>query len=345
MDFIKNLVRKNILELTPYSSAREEYSGSEGIFMDANENPYESGVNRYPDPLQLRLKSRLAQIKNVNYENIFLGNGSDEPIDLLIRVFCEPGKDNIVSIKPTYGMYKVCAEINGVGIREVMLTKGFQIEKNEILKQADDQSKLLFICSPNNPTSNSLFREDIFYMLDHFNGLVILDEAYIDFSKEESLLPHLNDYPNLVILHTLSKAWGMAGIRLGMAFASREIIQILNRIKYPYNINSLTQKYALERLNSVIEKNTWVKMILEQREILRLKLLSNKLVKDILPSDANFLMVKFDNPATILKYLLSLKIIVRDRSHVPLCEGCLRFTVGTPDENETLLKALNDFTD
>jgi histidinol-phosphate aminotransferase len=345
MDFVKNLVRKNILELTPYSSAREEYSGSEGIFMDANENPYESGVNRYPDPLQLRLKSRLAQIKNVNYENIFLGNGSDEPIDLLIRAFCEPGKDNIVSIKPTYGMYKVCAEINGVGIREVMLTKGFQIEKNEILKQADDQSKLLFICSPNNPTSNSFFREDIFYMLDHFNGLVILDEAYIDFSREESFLPHLNDYPNLVILHTLSKAWGMAGIRLGMAFASREIIQILNRIKYPYNINSLTQKYALERLNNVIDKNTWVKMILEQREILRLKLLSNKLVKDILPSDANFLMVRFDNPAAILKFLLSMKIIVRDRSHVPLCEGCLRFTVGTPDENETLLKALNDFTD
>jgi histidinol-phosphate aminotransferase len=345
MDFVKNLVRKNILELTPYSSAREEYSGSEGIFMDANENPYESGVNRYPDPLQLRLKSRLAQIKNVNYENIFLGNGSDEPIDLLIRAFCEPGKDNIVSIKPTYGMYKVCAEINGVGIREVMLTKGFQIEKNEILKQADDQSKLLFICSPNNPTSNSFFREDIFYMLDHFNGLVILDEAYIDFSREESFLPHLNNYPNLVILHTLSKAWGMAGIRLGMAFASREIIQILNRIKYPYNINSLTQKYALERLNNVIDKNTWVKMILEQREILRLKLLSNKLVKDILPSDANFLMVRFDNPAAILKFLLSMKIIVRDRSHVPLCEGCLRFTVGTPDENETLLKALNDFTD
>jgi histidinol-phosphate aminotransferase len=344
MDLVKKLVRKTILELTPYSSAREEYSGDEGIFLDANENPYESGINRYPDPLQLKLKVKLARLKQVNYENIFLGNGSDEPIDLLIRAFCEPGIDNIISIRPTYGMYKVCADINGVEFREVLLTKNFQIDKEGILEKTDTHSKILFLCSPNNPTSNSLYQDDIFFLLDNFSGIVVLDEAYIDFSREHSLLPYLDNYPNLVILHTLSKAWGMAGIRLGMAFASREIINVLNRIKYPYNINSLTQKYALDRLASPEEKNSWVKMILEQREILRIKLLANELVDEILPSDANFLMIKFRNPRQILKYLIDRKIIVRDRSNVPLCEGCLRITIGTPDENNTLLKALGDFT-
>jgi histidinol-phosphate aminotransferase len=343
MDLVKKLVRKNILELTPYSSAREEYSGEEGIFLDANENPYESGINRYPDPLQLKLKVRLSQLKQVNYENIFLGNGSDEPIDLLIRAFCEPGIDNIISIRPTYGMYKVCAEINCVEFREVMLTKNFQIDKNEILHKTDEHSKILFLCSPNNPTSNSLYKEDILYLLDNFTGVVVLDEAYIDFSRERSFLSHLNNYPNLIVLHTLSKAWGMAGIRLGMAFASRAIIMVLNRIKYPYNINSLTQKYAIDRLGKVDEKNNWVKMILEQREVLRNKLLDIKLVEKILPSDANFLMVKFNEPKPILKHLLDRKIIVRDRSYVPLCEGCLRITIGTAEENEALLRALNDF--
>jgi histidinol-phosphate aminotransferase len=343
MDLIKKLARKNILELTPYSSARGEYSGEDGILLDANENPYESGINRYPDPMQLKLKVKLSQVKQVNYENIFLGNGSDEPIDLLIRAFCEPGIDNIVSIKPTYGMYRVCADINHIEFREVLLTKNFQIDKEEILKESDCNSKLLFLCSPNNPTSNSLFREDIFYLLENFEGIVVLDEAYIDFSSERSLLTYLNNYPNLVILHTLSKAWGMAGIRLGMAFASREIINVLNRIKYPYNINSLTQKFAIERLSKVDEKKSWVKMILEQREILRIKLSVYEFVEEILPSDANFLMVRFRNAKPIYKYLLDQKIIVRDRSNIPLCEGCLRITVGTADENKTLLKAMQDF--
>ncbi len=343
MDLINKLVRKNILELTPYSSARNEYSGGDGILLDANENPYQSNVNRYPDPLQLKLKTKLARIKQVNYENIFLGNGSDEPIDLLIRAFCEPGVDNIVCMKPTYGMYKVCADINNVEFREVSLTDKFQLDKSAMLMAADNNSKLLFLCSPNNPTSNILFRDDIIFMLDNFNGIVVLDEAYIDFTQEPSLLPLLNNYPNLVILHTLSKAWGMAGIRLGMAFASREIISILSRIKYPYNINTLTQRYALEQLEKTEEKSKWVKMILEQREMLRIKLAESKWVLDILPSDANFLMVRFRNPKEMFKYLLDKKIIVRDRSHVHLCEGCLRITIGTPAESEALLKALNDF--
>jgi histidinol-phosphate aminotransferase len=343
MDLVNKLVRKNILDLTPYSSARDEYSGEEGIFIDANENPFESGVNRYPDPLQLKLKVKLSQIKQVNYENIFLGNGSDEPIDLLIRAFCDPGIDNIVSMKPTYGMYKVCADINHVEFREVFLTPNFQLNKDALLLAADKNSKILFLCSPNNPTSNSLYRSDILFIIENFPGIVVLDEAYIDFSQEESLLPQLSNFPNLVILHTLSKAWGMAGIRLGMAFASKDIIQVLTKIKYPYNLNSLTQKFAIERLSKEDEKQTWVRKILEQREILRMKLSDLDVVEEILPSDANFLMVRCKNAKQVFRYLIGEKIIVRDRSNVPLCEGCLRMTVGTTEENETLLKALKEF--
>jgi histidinol-phosphate aminotransferase len=343
MDLIDKLARKNILELTPYSSAREEYTGEEGIFIDANENPFESGVNRYPDPLQKKLKTKLAQVKKVKVENIFLGNGSDEPIDLLIRVFCEPRIDNIVCIKPSYGMYKVCADINEVEFREVFLTTDFQIDTKNLLAEADENSKLLFLCSPNNPTSNSLIREDICYIIKNFEGIVVLDEAYIDFANEESLLSQLADYPNLVILHTLSKAWGMAGIRMGMAFAKKEIIGLLNRVKYPYNLNTLVQQYALGRLNNVAEKNIWVKQILEQREIMRRKLSDLDIVKGIMPSNANFLMVRFDNAGRVFNYLTGKKIIVRDRSMVPLCEGYLRITIGTDRENETLLKALKEF--
>jgi histidinol-phosphate aminotransferase len=343
MELLDKLVRKNILDLTPYSSARDEYSGEEGILIDANENPYKSGINRYPDPLQLKLKIKLAQIKKVHYENIFLGNGSDEPIDLLIRLFCEPGTDNIVCIKPSYGMYKVCADINGVEFREVLLTPDFQINKDALMNAVDAHSKLLFLCSPNNPTSNSLYRDDIVYMLNNFPGIVILDEAYIDFSREESLLPQLANYPNLVILHTLSKAWGMAGIRLGMAFTSREIVQLLTKIKYPYNISSLTQQVVLERLAREEEMKLWVKQILEQRELMRIKLPENMQVVDILPSDANFLMVRFKETKKVFRYLLQKMIIVRDRSHVPLCEGCLRLTIGTAEENQALLKALKEF--
>ncbi|MBN1598082.1 MAG: histidinol-phosphate transaminase [Bacteroidales bacterium] len=343
MGIIERLIRKNIAELTPYSSAREEYSGDAAVFLDANENPFDSGFNRYPDPLQLKLKVKLSQLKNLNYEKIFIGNGSDEPIDLLMRVFCEPGTDNIVSIKPTYGMYKVCADINNIEFRECLLTKEYQLDKKTIFKSIDADTKLLFLCSPNNPTSNSFFREDIIYILEQFEGLVILDEAYIDFSGQRSFLYLLNNYPNLVILQTLSKAWGMAGIRMGMAFASREIIGVLNKIKYPYNVNILTQRKAIDHLNNEEEKNTWVSFILGQREYLRVLLNEFDFITEILPSDANFLMIRVKEPKKLLTYLLNKKIIVRDRSKVPLCEGCLRITVGTKEENNALIKALKDF--
>jgi histidinol-phosphate aminotransferase len=344
MSIAEQLIRKNIAELIPYSSAREEYSGEDAIFFDANENPYDSGANRYPDPFQKKVKQKVSQLKHIPPECIFLGNGSDEPIDLLIRAFCEPGFDNIISIKPTYGMYKVCAGINNVEFREVLLNSNFQIDIEKMLNMMDRNSKLLFLCSPNNPTSNSINHTDIFYLLENFTGLVIVDEAYIDFSSQVSLLPYLGKYQNLVILQTFSKAWGMAGVRMGMAFAAREIIQILNRIKYPYNVSILTQKFVLERLSEVKKKDQWVKMILEQREILRMKLNELKYVENILPSDSNFLMVMFQNPGLVFKYLIGKKIIIRDRSKVPLCEGYLRITVGTEEENKILLDALWDFT-
>jgi histidinol-phosphate aminotransferase len=343
MQSIEKLLRKNIIDLIPYSSARDEYSGEDAIFLDANENPFYTGANRYPDPLQQKLKVRIGQIKNLHHEKIFLGNGSDEAIDLLIRAFCEPGVDNVVSIKPSYGMYKVCADINNVEFREVLLTKDYQLEKDEIIRNCDDKSKLLFICSPNNPTSNSFFRDDIIYLLENFQGLIVLDEAYIDFSQQESFLPVLDSYPNLVLLQTMSKAWGMAGIRMGMAFASREIISILSKIKYPYNINKLTQQFAMERLDSDEEKEMWVNQIIDERDKLRIRLSELSFVDEILPSDANFLMVRFKDAKKIFKYLMDKKIIVRDRSRVPLCEGCLRFTIGLKQENMTLLKALEKF--
>jgi histidinol-phosphate aminotransferase len=342
---IYRLIRKNTRDLTPYSSARDEYSGEDAVFLDANENPFDTGANRYPDPLQWKLKVRIGQIKNVHYENIFLGNGSDEPIDLLMRAFCNPGRDNIVVMKPSYGMYRVSADINDVECREVMLTREFQLDLDSMLGRVDKQTKLIFLCSPNNPTSNSLIREDILYLIESFEGLVILDEAYIDFSTGQSLLPELVNYPNLVVLQTLSKAWGMAGIRLGMAFASREIVQILTKIKYPYNINKLTQQFALDRLNRENEKNQAVENILRQRERLNRELKNFKMVKDILISDANFLMVRFEKPLELFRYLIARKIILRDRSRVPLCEGCLRITVGTEQENSMLMTALKEYED
>ncbi len=343
MSLVRQLIRKNIEELVPYSSARDEYSGDDAVFLDANENPYNSGTNRYPDPSQSKVKVKISQLKNISFERIFLGNGSDEPIDLLMRAFCEPGKDNIISIKPTYGMYKVCANINDVEFREVLLNDKFQIDKEGIAKVADSNSKLLFICSPNNPTSNSMYRNDIIYLLETFTGLVVVDEAYIDFSGETSLLAQLDNYPNLVVLQTFSKAWAMAGVRLGMAFASREIIDVLNKIKYPYNINILTQRLVLERLDKVDEKNKWVENILKQREILRVELGKSGLVENILPSDSNFLMVRFREAKRVFNYLMDKKIIVRDRSKVALCEGYLRITIGLSDENESLLKALSEY--
>lgn len=340
---INNLIRENIRKLVPYSSARDEFQGEDAIFLDANENPYNTTLNRYPDPRQLRLKQTIASIKKVAAEKIFLGNGSDEAIDLLIRAFCEPGTDNIVSIKPTYGMYKVCADINNVEFREVLLTTDFQPDTTQLLNASDANSKLLFLCSPNNPTSNSLNKNDVVKLIAEFPGLVIIDEAYIDFSTAESFSGLLDRYPNLVILQTFSKAWGMAGVRLGMAFAGKEIIAVLNRIKYPYNINILTQRTALERLNDTANKDNWISMIIKQREYLARELAKLPMVKRVLPSDANFLMARFDNPRKVFAYLTAKKIIVRDRSKVSLCEGFLRITVGTETENLALISALQQY--
>lgn len=343
MSIVDKLIRNNIKDLTPYSSARDEYSGEEAVFLDANENPFYTGANRYPDPNQSKLKVKISQLKNISYERIFLGNGSDEAMDLIIRAFCEPGIDNIISIKPTYGMYKVLADINNVEYRDALLTDDFQIDKEALLNLADLNSTLLFICSPNNPTSNSFYHEDLIYLLENFEGIVVLDEAYIDFSAERSLMDSLDDYPNLIILQTFSKAWGMAGIRLGMAFASREIIAVLNKIKYPYNINKLTAKYALQKLDERSDVDTWVKMILEQRKFLNLELKKLLSVREILPSDANFLMVRFEKAREVINFLTKRKIILRDRSRVALCEGCLRITVGTEAENKSLLEALKEY--
>lgn len=340
---INNLIRENIRKLVPYSSARDEFQGEDAIFLDANENPYNTTLNRYPDPRQLRLKQTIASIKKVAAEKIFLGNGSDEAIDLLIRAFCEPGTDNILSIKPTYGMYKVCADINNVEFREALLTTDFQPDTTQLLNASDANSKLLFLCSPNNPTSNSLNKNDVVKLIAEFPGLVIIDEAYIDFSTAESFSGLLDRYPNLVILQTFSKAWGMAGVRLGMAFAGKEIIAVLNRIKYPYNINILTQRTALERLNDTANKDNWISMIIKQREYLARELAKLPMVKRVLPSDANFLMARFDNPREVFAYLTAKKIIVRDRSKVSLCEGFLRITVGTETENLALISALQQY--
>jgi histidinol-phosphate aminotransferase len=337
------LLRENIRSLVPYSSARDEYAGEDAVFLDANENPYNGPLNRYPDPRQMKLKKRIAAIKGVPEQSIFLGNGSDEAIDLLIRAFCEPGIDNVLAMKPTYGMYKVCADINRVEYRETLLNDTFQVNVEQQLSLADENSKLLFLCSPNNPTSNSLDHKNILELITGFKGLVVLDEAYIDFSMYPSFTGALELYPNLVILQTFSKAWAMAGIRLGMAFAGRDIIGILNRIKYPYNISLVTQQIALNNLANTKKKDKWVKNILEQRKMLQHELSCISLVKNILPSDANFLMVRFENPRSVFEYLIGRKVIVRDRSKVPLCNGYLRITIGTPEENSLLLHALNDF--
>lgn len=343
MTDILNLLRNNIRTLVPYSSARDEYKGEEAVFLDANENPYNQPLNRYPDPLQVKLKTRIASIKQVEPGQIFLGNGSDEAIDLLFRAFCDPVTDNVVAIKPTYGMYKVCADIHNVEYREVLLTSDFQADVKQLLAAADSHSKLLFLCSPNNPTSNSLEAADILALIRQFQGIVVLDEAYIDFSTRPSMATELRKHPNLVILQTFSKAWGMAGIRLGMAFASETIIGVLNRIKYPYNINILTQRTALQVLSGPSEREAWISLILKERSRLQQELSGLPPVKQVLPSDANFLMVRFEQPREVFDFLISRKIIVRDRSRVPLCDGTLRVTIGTPLENDLLLQALRDF--
>ena len=339
---INDLLRDNIKNMKPYSSARDEFSGQAMVYLDANENPFNKPYNRYPDPLQGEVKKKIAEIKNISPGNIFLGNGSDEPIDLLIRAFCEPGLDNIIAINPTYGMYKVAADINNVAVSNISLDEDYGLVPENILREVGKNTKLIFLCSPNNPTGNSLDREKMLEVITSFNGLVVLDEAYIDFAPEKSLLPQLASYPNLVVLQTFSKAWGMAGIRLGMAFASADIISILNKIKYPYNINMLTQQKALELLGNHEGKSEWVKELNKEREMLAAQLKKYPFVVKVFPSDANFLLVKMNDSKGIFNYLMEKEIIVRDRSKVHLCEGSLRITVGTKEENLLLLEALDE---
>jgi histidinol-phosphate aminotransferase len=339
---LQELLRKNIANLTPYSSARDEFSGTASVFLDANENPYDTGYNRYPDPYQQQVKAKIATIKGVRPEQIFLGNGSDEPIDLLYRAFCNPGVDNSVIMEPSYGMYTVSAEINDIEVKKVLLNEDYQIEASNILSATNEKTKLIFLCSPNNPTSNSLDKKEISKAIEGFNGIVIVDEAYIDFAPDTTLLPLLDQYPNLVVLQTFSKAWGLAGIRLGMAFASPEIIKVLSRIKYPYNINALTQQRVLDSLNNAEQKDAWVKVIIEERARLSEELKQFPFIQRIYPSNANFLLVKMEGARKIFDYLMSQGVIVRDRSKVKLCEGSLRITVGSPEENNELINKLKE---
>ncbi|WP_336833693.1 MULTISPECIES: histidinol-phosphate transaminase [Sphingobacterium] len=342
---LNNLLRENIKKLVPYSSARDEFKGEASILIDANENPFGSPLNhdynRYPDPLQHQVKAKLSKIKGVPSEHIFLGNGSDEAIDILYRAFCTPGVDNVILVPPTYGMYEVSANINDVAFKKVNLTADYQLDLDGIANAIDAHTKLIFICSPNNPTGNSIRRQDIETILNNFRGLVVVDEAYINFSAVKSFTQELAEYPNLVVLQTLSKAWGLAALRLGMAFASKEIIAVYNKIKPPYNINQATQDIVLEALDQVDQVNDWIKETVAEREKLVRELLELDYVQHITPSDANFILVKMEQPREVYDYLVQYGIIVRDRSKVELCEGCLRITVGTPAENQILLEKLN----
>ena len=345
MSFDLNLLlRPHIAKLQPYTSARDEYTGTEGVFLDANENPFGSitaqDFNRYPDPYQSQLKSKISEIKQVRPSQIFLGNGSDEAIDLLFRAFCRPGIDNVILLPPTYGMYEVSASINDIEIRKIPLTEDFQLQPEKILAKADAQSKILFICSPNNPSANKVKREAILELLQHFNGLVVVDEAYIDFSDEPSFTTHLDEFPNLLVMQTFSKAWGLASLRLGMAFASESIIQILNKIKPPYNISGLTQETVLEAIQDLPKVKKMIEEILQERDFLTDELEKLSFVQKIYPSHANFLLVKIPNAGKVYDLLIEEKVIVRNRSKVLLCEDCLRITVGTRAENLSLLKAL-----
>ena len=344
MDKIKQLIRPHLLDLKPYSSARDEYSGREGIFLDANENPVGSAAdgpyNRYPDPYQRQLKEQLGKLKGLPPENIFLGNGSDEAIDLIIRLFCQPERDNIIVAPPTYGMYEVCARVNDIAVKEAPLTADFQLDEIAAISAADKRTKIIFICSPNNPTGNLMDRKAIFNILEQFNGIVVVDEAYIDFAGSPGLIAHIDKRPNLVVLQTFSKAWGMAGLRLGMAFAHPLIISYLNKIKYPYNVNQSTQELALDALQKEPAKNEMVKEILKQKALLVKELEAMEITEKIYPSDANFILARFPEADKVYRFLLEQKIIVRDRSQVKLCEGCLRITVGSSEENKKLMESL-----
>ncbi|WP_207533011.1 histidinol-phosphate transaminase [Desertivirga arenae] len=348
MEFNLNaLLRDNIKNLVPYSSARDEFKGEASVFLDANENSYGSPIkdqyNRYPDPLQWKVKKRISEIKGVPPQNIFLGNGSDEAIDILFRAFCRPGVDNVITVPPTYGMYEVSANINDVAIKKVPLTPDYQLNLEGIAEAIDEQTKLIFICSPNNPTANSINREDIETILVNFKGIVVIDEAYINYSRQKTFIQELTEYSNLVVLQTLSKAWGLAALRVGMAFASEEIIEVFNKVKPPYNINEASQLIALEALQNVEQVNNWIKDTIKEREKLVSELLKLPFILKVFPSDANFILVKTTDAKGIYNYLVSKGIIVRDRSKVELCEGSLRITIGTQAENETLVETLKTF--
>ena len=344
---LQKLIRDNIRKLTPYSSARHEFKGEASVFLDANENsfgsPLPESFNRYPDPLQWQLKFELAKIKGVPAEYIFIGNGSDEVIDLAYRIFCNPEKDNVIICPPTYGMYEVSANINDVEIRKVNLTENFQLDVDGILAATDQNTKLLFICSPNNPTGNNMRRADVELLLNNFPGIVIIDEAYINFSRQKTFIQELTEYENLIVMQTLSKAWGLASLRLGLAFASLPIIEIFNKVKPPYNINKASQALAIEALQNTQQVNEWIKQTVEQREFLIKKLSGFSFVKKIFESDANFLLVRVGDAHALYNYLSQNKIIVRNRSKEIMCDNCLRITIGTPAENLDLIKALKNY--
>jgi len=342
--YLEKLVRDNVAKLKPYSSARDEFKDfhEDMVFLDANENPYNTGVNRYPDPQQVTLKQHLSSVKRVPVDQILLGNGSDEVLDLLFRAFCEPNVDNVITLPPTYGMYAVLAATNAIANREVLLSKDFQPDVNSILDQVDHQTKMIFLCSPNNPTANSFEAASITYLLENFKGLVVVDEAYIDFSAAESWSTQLHNYPNLVIIQTLSKAYGLAGIRLGICYASAEIIGVLNKIKPPYNVNELTQKRALERILNYESVAREINSILKQRDALSKVLLEVNYVNKVYPSEANFILARVDDANKRYNQLLKKGIVVRNRSSQALCENTLRFTVGTTEENEKLIAVLKE---
>ena len=344
MKSLQELTRPNIWSLAPYSSARNEYAGREArVFLDANENPYNQPFNRYPDPLQLELKATLSKVKGVPAQNIFLGNGSDEAIDLPYRCFCEPGKDNVVAIEPTYGMYKVCADINDVEYRPVLLDEHYQITADKLLAATDAHTKIIWLCTPNNPTGNCLNREEVIKVIEGFEGLVIVDEAYSDFSSQKTLRSELAKYPNLIVLNTMSKAWGCAAIRLGMAFASEEIIGLFNKVKYPYNVNQLTQQQALEALKDPYEVDNWVKILLQERTRMIEAFEMLPICEKVYPTDANFFLAKMSDATKIYNYLVDQGIIVRNRNKVQLCQNCLRITIGTKTENAELIAALRKY--
>ncbi len=344
---LNTLIRENIKTLKPYSSARHEFTGKASVFLDANENAYGSPLaekfNRYPDPLQWQLKFQLARIKGVPAENIFIGNGSDEVIDLAYRIFCDPAKDNVIVCPPTYGMYEVSANISDVAIKKVNLTSNFQLDVQGILDAIDAHTKLVFICSPNNPTGNNMSREDVEMILNNFEGIVIIDEAYINYSKQKTFIQELTDYPNLIVMQTLSKAWGLAALRLGLCYASMDIIDLFNKVKPPYNINEASQQLALEALQNMALVNEWIEACVLQKELLTKEMSNFSFVKKVYPSDANFFLMKVNDADNLYHYLAANEIVVRNRSKDPGCENCLRITIGTPEENNNLLNVLNKY--